>query len=77
MANIASWKDKKARVFGELVAILGEENVSQNLAVRVGYRLAGRLSPLGTLPHRPTHRTGPDAFESSSDDTMLLQCSIG
>mgnify|MGYP002260214649 CR=1 FL=1 len=50
MAKITSWKDKKARVFGELVAILGEENVSENLAVRAGYRLAGRLSPLGKPP---------------------------
>ena len=40
MTKITSWRDKKTRIFKELVAILGEENVSENLAVRVGYRLA-------------------------------------
>ena len=50
MAKITSWKDKKTRIIKELVTILGEENVNENLAVRVGYRLAGRLSPLGKPP---------------------------
>ncbi len=50
MTQITSWKNKKARIFKELVAILGEKNVSENLAVRAGYRLGERSVQLGKPP---------------------------
>jgi hypothetical protein len=52
MSKITSSKSKKARIFKELVNILGEENVSENLAVRAGYRggVHTLYPPLGKSP---------------------------
>ena len=50
MTEIMSWKTRKTSILKELVAILGEDNVSENVAVRAGYRLSGRLRPLGKMP---------------------------
>ena len=49
MAIVRTFRSRKSRAIKSLIAILGEENVSENPAVRAGYRGVnyGYMLPLG------------------------------